>query len=201
MAMLPPYQPPTLPPAPQGYFPPPPPPAPRKSNRAPLVIAGLVVGFLLLAFVGVLGSTNTPARSAAASTSTSSSTTTTTPPTTVSVHAEMAAWGARATPLLASLSGDMSDAQDAAQNYDLDDLHDACSSMVSHATSLRNTLPAPDVEMSEELDAAMRDFQQAGKACIRFAATLDTDEGNASAELMNSGSTHLTTAKVYLDRY
>jgi hypothetical protein len=199
MAMLPPYQPPT-PPAPQGYFPPPPPPAPRKSNHAPLVITGLVVGFLLLAFVGVLGSTNTPARSASASASTST-TTTTAPPTTVSAKAEMAAWGARATPLLSALSDDMTDAKSAAGDYDLSGLSSACRSMVSNATELRTLLPAPDADMSEELDAALSDFQRAGKACQRFAITFDVESGQITTDGMQSGTIHLQNAKAYLDRY
>jgi hypothetical protein len=198
MSTLPPWTPPV-----EAYMPPPPPPAPKRSSGVKVtVICGSILA--LTAFAGVIattGSASTP--TATATTTTASSSTTTTRPitTTTSLSQAMAAWGQQAMPALKNLSGDMTDASEAANDADLAGLRSACSSMTGHIQAVRRYLPTPDPEMTTEVTAALDDFDISASSCITFTRTFDSSAGQRTVTYLGSGSRHFKNATGLLDKY
>lgn len=197
MNTLPPWTPPV-----EAYLPPPPPPPKRTSTVKAVVILGSIL--TLTAFAGVIattGSASTPGATATTTSRASSTTTTMPAPTTTSLSQAMAAWGQRAMPALKDLTGDMTDAGEAADDADLAGLRSACSSMTSHIRIVRYHLPTPDPEMTAEVTAALDDFDVSASSCITFLRTFDSSDGQRTVTYLGSGSRHFKNATNLLDKY
>jgi hypothetical protein len=202
MNTLPPWTPPT-----EAYLPPPPPTPPPPPQRSSGVKATVICGSILAltAFAGVMattGSASTPTAATATTTTASSSTTTTMPmTTTTSLSQAMGAWGQRAMPALKDLTGDMTDAGEAADDADLAGLRSACSSMTSHIRAVRYHLPTPDPDMTAEVTAALDDFDISASSCISFLRTFNSSDGQRTVTYLESGSRHFKNATNLLDKY
>jgi aryl-alcohol dehydrogenase-like predicted oxidoreductase len=109
-------------------------------------------------------------------------------------------WYASAGTHIRALSVANYEINNAAQTTDMAQLTPACQHLQDAVNGLQNTMPAPNAELTTEMQAALNDFGNAAHGCLAGVPSHDQGAIGQAAQSMTSGGKHLDAATVILAR-